>query len=182
MIESELLQKKRTAMDELAYKLKMDPLQRRLLNYAEVDPHSKNPFTEKSLRECYQRGAEKFGWAKRNPEPGSMKDGNLLIGWGMARETYPGRRMPAAALVRLQPDGRVLVASGSQEIGNGTYTIMTQVPADVLGIPPDKIEAQLGDTNLPEAPISAGSMTTASVTPAGDGFGCALETDQHGCR
>jgi xanthine dehydrogenase YagR molybdenum-binding subunit len=154
------------AMDELAYKLKMDPLQLRLLNYAEVDPHSKNPFTEKSLRECYQRGAEKFGWAKRNPEPGSMKDANFLIGWGMATETYPGRRMPAAALVRLQPDGRVLVASGSQEIGNGTYTIMTQVAADVLGISPDKIEAQLGDTTLPEAPISAGSMTTSSVTPA----------------
>jgi xanthine dehydrogenase YagR molybdenum-binding subunit len=154
------------AMDELAYELKMDPLQLRLLNYTEVDPHTKLPFTEKHLRECYTQASERFGWSKRNHEPRSMRDGSQLIGWGMATETYPGKNLPSGALVRLQPDGRVLVAAGSQEIGTGMYTVMTQVAADVLGISPDLIDARLGDTNYPEAPISAGSMSTASVGPA----------------
>lgn len=154
------------AMDELAYKLKMDPLQLRLVNYAEVDPGNKKPFTEKSLRECYKQASEKFGWSKRTPEVGSMKDGNQLIGWGMATETYPARGLPAAALVRFQPDGRVLVATGSQEIGNGIYTLITQVAAETLGVSPNIIDAKVGDTTLPKAPISAGSMSTVSVTPA----------------
>jgi xanthine dehydrogenase YagR molybdenum-binding subunit len=154
------------AMDELAYKLNMDPLQLRLVNYAEVEPESKKPFTEKNLRECYTRAAEKFGWSKRNPHPGSMKDGSLLVGWGMATETYPARRLPASALVRFQPDGRVLVECGTQEIGNGIYTIITQVAADTLGISPKLIDVKIGDTTLPPGPISAGSMSTASVTPA----------------
>jgi xanthine dehydrogenase YagR molybdenum-binding subunit len=154
------------AMDELAYELKMDPLQLRLLNYTEVDPHTKIPFTEKHLRECYTQASERFGWSKRNHEPRSMRDGSQLIGWGMATETYPGKNLPSGALVRLQPNRRVLVAAGSQEIGTGMYTVMTQVAADVLGISPDLIDARLGDTNYPEAPISAGSMSTASVGPA----------------
>jgi xanthine dehydrogenase YagR molybdenum-binding subunit len=154
------------AMDELAYKLNMDPLQLRLLNYAEVDPHTKKPFTEKSLRQCYQQAAEKFGWSKRAPEPRSMRKGNQLIGWGMATETYPANRLPSGALVRMQPNGRVLVAAGTQEIGTGNYTLMTQVASDILGIPPSWIDAKLGDTDLPEAPISAGSMSTVSVMPA----------------
>ncbi|MGH9515416.1 MAG: xanthine dehydrogenase family protein molybdopterin-binding subunit [Terriglobales bacterium] len=154
------------AMDELAYELKMDPLQLRLLNYTDVDPHTKIPFTEKHLRECYSQAAERFGWSKRSHEPRSMRDGSQLIGWGMATETYPGKNLPSGALVRMQPDGRVLVAAGSQEIGTGMYTIMTQITADVLGISPDLIDARLGDTIYPEAPISAGSMSTASVGPA----------------
>ncbi|HEY2497109.1 MAG TPA: xanthine dehydrogenase family protein molybdopterin-binding subunit [Candidatus Angelobacter sp.] len=154
------------AMDELAYKLKMDPLELRLKNYAEIDPGTKNPFTEKSLNECYKRASEKFGWARRQAEPGSMREGDTLVGWGMATETYPARRLPCSALVRLQPDGRVVVASGTQEIGNGIYTVMTQVAADALGIPPELIDVKIGDTTLPPAPISAGSMSTASVTPA----------------
>jgi xanthine dehydrogenase YagR molybdenum-binding subunit len=154
------------AMDELAYELKMDPVQLRLVNYSEVDPHTKVPFTGKHLRECYTKGSERFGWSKRNHEPRSMRDGSQLIGWGMATETYPGKNLPSGALVRLQPDGRVLVAAGSQEIGTGMYTVMTLVAADVLGVSPDLIDARLGDTNYPEAPISAGSMSTASVGPA----------------
>jgi len=154
------------AMDELAYKLKMDPLQLRLLNYTEVDPGTKNPFTEKNLRECYKQASERFGWAKRTPDPGSMRDGSQLIGWGMATETYPARGLPASALVRFQPDGRVLVASGTQEIGNGIYTIMTQVAAETLGVSPAIIDVKIGDTTLPKAPISAGSMSTVSVMPA----------------
>jgi xanthine dehydrogenase YagR molybdenum-binding subunit len=154
------------AMDELAYQLKMNSLQLRLLNYTDIDPHTKHPFTEKHLRECYTQASERFGWSKRNPEPRSMREGSQLIGWGMATETYPGKNLPSGALVRLQPDGRVLVAAGSQEIGTGMYTVMTQVAADVLGLSPDLIDARLGDTNYPEAPISAGSISTASVGPA----------------
>jgi xanthine dehydrogenase YagR molybdenum-binding subunit len=154
------------AMDELAYKLKMDPLQLRLLNYTEIDPGTKKPFTQKNLRECYKQGAERFGWSKRTHEVGSMRDAEQLIGWGMATETYPARGLPASAMVRLQPDGRVLVACGSQEIGNGVYTIITQVAAETLGVSPEMIEAKIGDTTLPKAPISAGSMTTVSITPA----------------
>jgi xanthine dehydrogenase YagR molybdenum-binding subunit len=154
------------AMDELAYALKLDPLELRLRNYADVDPHTQKPFTEKRLRECYDRAAAQFGWSRRNHEPRSMRDGHQLIGWGMATETYPGKNLPASALVRFQPNGRVLVASGTQEIGTGNYTIMTQVTADVLKLSPALIDARLGDTGLPEAPISAGSMSTASITPA----------------
>jgi xanthine dehydrogenase YagR molybdenum-binding subunit len=154
------------AMDELAYALKMDPLELRLANYAEKDPHSGKPFTEKNLRECYQRAAEQFGWRDRNHEPRSMRDRGQLIGWGMATETYPGKNLAANALVRLHPNGRVTVASGTQEIGTGSYTIMTQIAADTLRLPAAQIDARLGDTSLPEAPISAGSMSTASVGPA----------------
>lgn len=154
------------AMDELAYALKMDPLELRLSNYAETDPHSGQPFTEKHLRECYSRAAAEFGWSKRIHEPRSMNNGRELIGWGMATETYPGKNLPSSALVRFEPDGRVVVASGTQEIGTGNYTIMTEVAADVLRISVSRIEARLGDTSLPEAPISAGSMSTASVMPA----------------
>ena len=154
------------AMDELAYALQLDPLELRLRNYAEVDPHSGQPFTEKRLRECYQKAAGRFGWSSRSHEPGSMRRGHELIGWGMATETYPGKNLPASALVRFQPGGRILVASGTQEIGTGNYTILTQIAADVLHVPVAMIDARLGDTRLPPAPISAGSMSTASVGPA----------------
>jgi xanthine dehydrogenase YagR molybdenum-binding subunit len=153
-------------MDELAYKLKMDPLQLRLLNYTEVDPHTKLPFTGKHLRECYLKAAERFGWSKRSPQPGSIRAGATRIGWGMATETYPARRLPSDALIRFMPDGRVLIAAGTQEIGNGMYTLLTQFTAASLGLPVSSVDAQLGDTLLPKAPISAGSMSTASVTPA----------------
>ena len=153
-------------MDELAYKLNMDPLELRLINYAEVDPHTKLPFTGKHLRECYTRAAERFGWSKRSHEVGSMRDGQERIGWGMGTETYPARRQPSGALIRFQPDGRVLVASGTQEIGNGMYTVLTEVAAAALAMPANLVDARLGDTVLPQAPISAGSMSTASVTPA----------------
>ncbi len=154
------------AMDELAHKLQMDPLELRLRNYAEVDPHSGKPFTGKHLRECYQKAAERFGWSARNHEPRSMRRGHELMGWGMATETYPGKNLPASALVRFRPDGRILVACGTQEIGTGNYTILTQIAADVLRVPAGMIEARLGDTDLPPGPISAGSMSTASVAPA----------------
>jgi xanthine dehydrogenase YagR molybdenum-binding subunit len=153
-------------MDELAWKLKMDPLQLRLKNHAEQDPTERKPFSSKSLRACYSAAAEKFGWSRRNPEPGSMRDGRILLGWGMATATYPTRRSKASARARLVPDGTAEVVSGSQDIGTGTYTVMTQIAADALGLPPDRVRFDLGDTLMPETPVSGGSQTAASVGSA----------------
>jgi xanthine dehydrogenase YagR molybdenum-binding subunit len=155
-----------SALDELAYLANVDPVEIRLRNYAETDPEAKLPFSSKHLRECYQVGRERIGWDARLPQPRSMRDGRWLIGYGMATATYPGMRMPGAASVRLFDDGRVEVASATQDMGTGTYTTMTQIASECLGIPLDKIHSALGDSRLPPAPVSGGSMTTASVTPA----------------
>jgi xanthine dehydrogenase YagR molybdenum-binding subunit len=155
-----------SAMDELAAALNMDPLALRLRNYADADATSHKPFASKALRACYEQGAEAFGWHNRTAGPGSMRDGRVLIGMGMATATYPTNRMPASASVRLSPDGSALVRSGTQDIGTGTYTTMAQVAADELGLPLERIRVELGDSRLPPAPVSGGSMTTASVLPA----------------
>lgn len=123
-------------MDELAYKLQMDPLELRLKNYAEQDEDKKLPWSSKTLRECYRMGAERFGWSRRQREPRSMRDGNVLVGWGMATAVYPARRSPSAARAQINPDGSVLVESGTQDLGGGTYTIMTQIAADGIGVSP----------------------------------------------
>lgn len=154
------------AIDELAYALKMDPIELRLRNYADADPESGKPWSSKSLRECYRLGAERFGWKERNPVPGSMRADGMQVGWGMATASYPANRQGASARVQLLPDGTALVSSGSQDLGTGTYTVMAQVAADVLGLPIAKVRFMLGDTNLPEAPVSGGSQTVASVSPA----------------
>ncbi|WP_345815038.1 xanthine dehydrogenase family protein molybdopterin-binding subunit [Paraburkholderia sp. PREW-6R] len=155
-----------SAMDELAVALKMDPLALRLKNYADNDPQENKPFSGKSLRECYQIGAEKFGWSRRSSAPRSMRNGNTLIGLGMATATYPANRSEAGALARILPDGTAMVASGTQDIGTGTYTVMTQVAADALGFAPENIHFALGDSSLPRAPVSGGSQSAASVSPA----------------
>jgi len=155
-----------SAMDELAYKLKMDPVQLRIVNHADKNEHTNQPYSSKYLKECYQVAGEKFGWAKRNPEPRSMRDGKLLVGWGMATATYPGMRSPGAARVRILQDGSASVTSATQDMGGGTYTTMAQIVADVTGIPVEKISSDLGDSHMPPAPVSGGSMTTASVLPA----------------
>ena len=154
------------AMDELAYKLGMDPIALRLKNYAEKDPTSNKPFSSKHLRECYAQAAERFGWAKRNPVPRSTKQGHELVGWGMATATYSANRSAASAMVRFEPNGRVTVASGTQDLGTGTYTIMAQVAAATLKMPIGLIDAKLGDSDMPKAPVSGGSQSAASVTPA----------------
>jgi xanthine dehydrogenase YagR molybdenum-binding subunit len=155
-----------SAMDELAVALKMDPVQLRLKNYAEKDPESGKPWSSKSLRECYALAAEKFGWSKRPPEARAMREGNWLVGWGMATATYPARRSPAAATARMMADGSVVVRAGSQEIGCGTYTAMSQIAADVLGIPVERVRFELGATDMPENPPSVGSVTAASTGTA----------------
>jgi xanthine dehydrogenase YagR molybdenum-binding subunit len=155
-----------SAMDELAAALKMDPVQLRLVNHADADPSDGKPWSSKSLKECYARAAERFGWAKRNPEPRSMRDGRLLIGQGMASATYPSHRSPCSARARMNADGTVVVASGSHEMGMGTATVMAQLAAETLGIPAERVRFEYGDTSLPQAPISAGSMTASSVGSA----------------
>ena len=154
------------ALDELAYTLKMDPVALRMRNDAQRDPEKQLPWSSKALAECYRVAAERFGWARRTVQPGSMRQGRTLIGYGMATATYPANRMPAKASAMIRPDGTALVRSGSHDLGTGTYTIMTQVAADALGWPVDKVTFELGDTAMPQAPVSGGSMTAASVGPA----------------
>ncbi len=154
------------AMDELAEKLKMDPVQLRLVNYAEKDPSHDRPWTDKHLRDCYTQAAERFGWSKRSATPGTMVEDNALIGYGMATATYPANRSAAQAVVRMLPGGKMFVGSGTQDLGTGTYTIMAQQAAAGLGIDPKLVEVKLGDSTLPKAPVSGGSQSSASVLPA----------------
>ncbi len=154
------------AMDEMAYALKMDPIEFRLKNYAESDPEEKKPWSSKSLRECYKQGAERFGWSRRPLEPRSMRDGNALVGWGMATAVYPTKRSASNASARLNADGTFSVDAGTQDVGTGTYTIMTQIAAQSFGVPPNKVKFRLGDTILPETPVSGGSQTAASTGSA----------------
>jgi xanthine dehydrogenase YagR molybdenum-binding subunit len=154
------------ALDELAYELRMDPLELRLKNYAETDPETGKPFSSKALRECYQTGAEKFGWSQRNPEPRSMRDGRLLVGWGVSTGVWFALQQPASATVTLKADGSARVVSATADIGPGTYTVMTMIAAEHLGLPLEKVTFELGDTNFPKAPSQGGSWTTASVGSA----------------
>jgi xanthine dehydrogenase YagR molybdenum-binding subunit len=155
-----------SALDELAYKLGMDPVQLRIINHADFNEHTGKPWSSKYLKECYHVAADRFGWQKRDPRPGSMRAGDLLVGWGMATATYPGIRGPGAAKVRILQDGSVEVISATQDMGGGTYTTMAQIVSDVIGVPVERIRTNLGDSRLPPAPVSGGSMTTASILPA----------------
>ncbi|WP_159996502.1 xanthine dehydrogenase family protein molybdopterin-binding subunit [Roseomonas sp. 18066] len=147
-----------TAMDELAHTLGMDPVALRLKNWADQDPKAKIPWTTRQLREAYAAGAEAFGWSRRNPAPRSMREGRELIGWGMAAGTYPVWRQPGEAKIILHADGRVEVHSGGVDIGTGTYTILAQAAAEVLGVPVERVSVSLGDTDLPRAPVAGGSQ------------------------
>jgi xanthine dehydrogenase YagR molybdenum-binding subunit len=162
------------AMDELAYELKMDPLALRLKNYTEKDPGKNLPWSSKSLRQCYEIGAERFGWKDRKPQPRSMKRGDKLVGWGMATATYPTNRSAGECSASLQPDGTALFRSATQDLGTGTYTVMTQVAADAIGLKVEQVRFELGNSRMPEAPVSGGSTTVASVAPAVQAAGHAL--------
>ncbi|SIR76669.1 xanthine dehydrogenase family protein molybdopterin-binding subunit [Pseudacidovorax sp. RU35E] len=162
-----------SAMDELSYALKIDPMELRLINYAEVDPESGKPFSSKALRECYRLGAEKFGWKNRKAEPRSMRDGRLLVGWGMASSVWGAMQMPASARISYKANGTAAVASATSDIGPGTYTVMTMIAAEFLGLRLDQVHFELGDTRQPKAPAQGGSWTTSSVGSAvrGAAFG-----------
>jgi xanthine dehydrogenase YagR molybdenum-binding subunit len=162
------------AMDELAHELGIDPIELRLRNYTERDPQKQLPYSSKSLRECYRAGAERFGWAERNPQPRSMRQGDKLVGWGMATATYPARRSASEATAVIHPDGHVVARSATQDLGTGTYTVMTQVAADAVGVPVEHVKFELGDSRMPEAPVSGGSTTVSSVSTAVNAVGHAL--------
>jgi xanthine dehydrogenase YagR molybdenum-binding subunit len=155
-----------SALDELACKLNIDPLELRLRNYAEREQNLDKPFSSKELRACYQQAAEAFGWARRTPAPRSMRAGRELIGWGMATGVWEALYEPTAAKAVLTADGQLVVSSGTADIGTGTYTIMAQIAAETLGLPLGSVTFVLGDTTLPLAPIEGGSMTAASCGSA----------------
>src|SRR5208282_3187854 len=155
-----------SALDELSYELNIDPVKLRIINHADLNPDNSKPWSSKHLKECYQLGMELFGWSKRNPKPRSMRDGQDLVGWGIATGTYPGGRVPASARVRIIEDGSAVVSTATHELGTGTYTILTQIAADTLSLPIDKVKTEIGDSNLPRAPVSGGSLTAPSVGSA----------------
>jgi xanthine dehydrogenase YagR molybdenum-binding subunit len=155
-----------TAMDELAVALDMDPVQLRMRNYAEMDESMGREWSSKSLGECYEQAAQQFGWSRRDPRPRSMRDGRWLVGWGMATASYPANFRPAGAKARMHEDGSVWIGCGTQDLGTGTYTILAQIAADVLGVPISKVRVQIGDSRLPNAPTSGGSCTATSAGSA----------------
>lgn len=155
-----------SAMNELADQLKIDPVKLRILNEPQIDESKGIPFSSRHLVECFEIGAQKFGWAKRTPEVASMKRDGLTLGWGMAGCSWMAERFPAAASLHLRDDGTVRIACATQDIGTGTYTVLAQLASEKTGAPLENIEVALGDTALPEGPTSGGSMATASVVPA----------------
>src|SRR5438309_3792820 len=154
------------AMDELAVALKMDPLQLRLRNYSDREQDEDKPYTSKELRECYRQAAEAFGWSKRNPAPRSMRDGTELVGWGMASGVWDAMQEETSARIVLTANGHAEVACATADIGTGTYTIMAQVAADLLGLPIENVSVKLGDSSLPKSPVEGGSWIAASVSHA----------------
>jgi xanthine dehydrogenase YagR molybdenum-binding subunit len=154
------------AMNELADELKIDPLQLRLLNEAAMDESNGMPFSSRHLRECYETGAKKFGWEKRTPGIGSMRRDGKILGWGLAGASWVAMRLPCTATVELCANGRICVRSATQDIGTGTYTVFTQVVHEKTGISLDRIDVIIGDSELPDGPMSGGSMVTGSVLNA----------------
>jgi xanthine dehydrogenase YagR molybdenum-binding subunit len=154
------------ALDELATELGLDPLELRLRNYAETHPQSGRPWSSKALRACYELGAERFGWARRTPEPRSMRRGRLLVGYGMATAYYGYYQQPCQARATLGRDGVAVVRSAATDIGPGTYTVITQVAADTLGLATDRVRLELGDSAMPPAPLQGGSGLTAALSGA----------------
>jgi xanthine dehydrogenase YagR molybdenum-binding subunit len=154
------------AMDELAVALKLDPLELRLRCYSDRDQNEDVPYTSKALRECYRQGARAFGWDKRIPEPRSMRDGSELVGWGMATGIWEALQVKTAVRIVLTANGHAEVACATSDIGTGTYTIMAQVAADMLGLPLENVTVKLGDSTLPHSPVEGGSWMAASVSNA----------------
>jgi xanthine dehydrogenase YagR molybdenum-binding subunit len=155
-----------SAMNELADQLGMDPVKLRIINEPKIDEDKGIPFSSRHLVECFQLGSEKFGWSKRTPAGGSMKRDGLVVGWGMAGCSWVAARFDAAANVQLRDDGTCRVACATQDIGTGTYTILAQLASARTGVPLNQVEVELGDTSLPEGPVSGGSCCTASLVNA----------------
>jgi xanthine dehydrogenase YagR molybdenum-binding subunit len=155
-----------SAMDDLAYRLGIDPIELRLRNEPDRDQSDNLPFSTRRLTDCIRQGSETFGWSRRNATPRSVRDGNQLIGVGVAAAAYHTQRSQCAAWARINADGTADVQSGTSDMGPGTYTSMTQVAADALGIPLSRVRFALGDSRFPAAPSHSGSRTMASVGSA----------------
>jgi xanthine dehydrogenase YagR molybdenum-binding subunit len=151
------------ALDELSYTLRIDPIELRLRNYAEVQPQSGLAWSSKALRECYRVGAERFGWTRRTPEIGSMREGNWLIGYGMAGVTFGGAQLPSQVRVSIRGDGSAHVRSAATDIGTGTYTVAKQLAAELLGLDLGQVRIEIGDSDLPPAAPSGGSGLASSL-------------------
>lgn len=154
------------AIDELAVKLGMDPIELRRRNDTMKEPIKGLPYTSRSLMDCFDEAAESFGWSRRSPIPASLREGDWLIGWGCASTCYPTYLGPATARVTLWKDGRVKVETAAHDLGTGAYTALAQVAAEHLGVPLDQVTMALGDSDLPPAPVAGGSVTTASACSA----------------
>jgi CO/xanthine dehydrogenase Mo-binding subunit len=152
-----------SALDELSYTLRIDPIELRFRNYAEVHPASGLPWSSNALRECYRAGAERFGWTKRTPEIGSMREGNWLVGYGMAGVTFGGAQLPCQVTISIRRDGSAHMRSAATDIGTGTYTIATQLAAELLGLDLGQVRVEIGDSDLPPAPPSGGSGLATSL-------------------
>ncbi len=154
------------AMDELAAQLGMDPVELRIRNEPKVDPQGGTPFSTRTLVPCMQKGAELFGWNKRNPQPGQTRDGEWLVGYGMSAAIRGNPMQNAKAIVVLGPDGVLEVRSSMTDIGTGSYTILAQIAADMLGLPMTRVRMVLGDSDLPPTPGSGGSFGANSAGSA----------------
>jgi xanthine dehydrogenase YagR molybdenum-binding subunit len=154
------------AMDELAVALAVDPVELRLRCYSDRDQNAGVPYSSKKLRECYRQGAEAFGWERRRAKPRSMRQDGELIGWGMATGIWEAMQQKTTVRITLTANGHAEVACATADIGTGTYTIMTQLAADMLGLPLENVSVKLGDSTLPQSPVEGGSWTAASVAGA----------------
>lgn len=157
-----------TALDELSHSLGIDPVDLRLRNDVHVDQRTREPYTGRHLAECYRLAAEAFGWRRRDSRPGVRRDGDEYVGWGMATETHTFGNFPASASASVLTDGRIRVGVATQDIGTGTYTVLSQVAADAAGVPLEQVTTAIGDTALPEAGLSVASSTVPSVVPSVD--------------
>jgi xanthine dehydrogenase YagR molybdenum-binding subunit len=155
-----------SAMDELAYALAIDPVRLRVLNHATRHPTKNLPFSAKFLEDCYAVGAERFGWAQRSAQPRSMRDGDLLVGWGMATATYPAHKMKAAVRATLRADDTATVQCATHDLGTGAYTAFTQISSEQLGVPFENVTFELGKSEFPFGPVAGGSNSTATVGTA----------------
>jgi xanthine dehydrogenase YagR molybdenum-binding subunit len=154
------------AMDELAHKLNMDPIEFRKLNYAEKDQEQNKPWSSKYLLECYEGGMERIGWKNRKNEPGSVKEGNWLVGYGMGTGTFGCYRSPTSVKAKFLPDGNLVLQCSVNDMGPGTATMMTAIGAEITGLPAENVIIEMGKSGLPKGPTQGGSATTSSVGSA----------------
>ena len=151
-----------SAMDELAIACGLDPIELRIRNEPAVDPESGHPFSSRGLVACLREGAQRFGWVQRDPRPRVRRDGSWLVGTGVAASTYPVSQFPATALVQVDDAGNYRVRIDATDIGTGAWTALTQIAADALEVPPERVQLEIGDSSLPRAFVAGGSSGTAS--------------------